>query len=332
MEQVYRILRNNMEVGPLTLTELRHQNLQSNDLVWVDGISTAWAYTSEISALSNPASSSNGRRTEQAENAGSKVEQGLETSHVESKDYISKDVRSGYISEEKEFEKRAEDLRKKILGHRPLYLYVPGNKTKKEPKPFVPLVEHEIDIIYHQRKRNEYLPHLMMAGVIFVFLISFWNKTGFSIKRSTIYNSDIAAKQYIHEAPNASTPVDRETPVESSFPVVATQEAEIQEMAMTKSEQKPLKQKPTEEKKVALPGDVLVEKESVDPTNAQPVETKASDVLAAKEPEVVTTDDEAVIKETSNLPGERKGKLGSAIKGLFKRKNKVSVNENESTN
>lgn len=51
MHQVYRILRDNKEKGPLTLEELLQLSLKPFDLIWVEGRSAGWRYPSEIESL-----------------------------------------------------------------------------------------------------------------------------------------------------------------------------------------------------------------------------------------------------------------------------------------
>ena len=47
----YRLLRSNKESGPYTLNDLVKLGLKPYDLVWVDGRSAAWRYSSEIAEL-----------------------------------------------------------------------------------------------------------------------------------------------------------------------------------------------------------------------------------------------------------------------------------------
>jgi hypothetical protein len=48
MKRVYRLLRDNLETGPFTIDELLGQQLKSDDMLWIEGRSTAWCYLSEI--------------------------------------------------------------------------------------------------------------------------------------------------------------------------------------------------------------------------------------------------------------------------------------------
>ncbi|HSZ85622.1 MAG TPA: hypothetical protein VK787_06305, partial [Puia sp.] len=47
----YLLLRDNKQLGPLTLDELTQLGLKGYDLVWVEGRSAAWRYPSEIEEL-----------------------------------------------------------------------------------------------------------------------------------------------------------------------------------------------------------------------------------------------------------------------------------------
>src|SRR6476661_6296156 len=47
----YLLLRNNVETGPFTITELAEQQLKTTDLVWIEGQSTLWKYPTELDAL-----------------------------------------------------------------------------------------------------------------------------------------------------------------------------------------------------------------------------------------------------------------------------------------
>ena len=47
----YRLLRSNKESGPYTLNDLVTLGLKPYDLVWVDGRSAAWRYSSEVAEL-----------------------------------------------------------------------------------------------------------------------------------------------------------------------------------------------------------------------------------------------------------------------------------------
>jgi hypothetical protein len=51
MQKIYRILRDNKELGPLSLEELLELKLKKYDLIWIEGRSAGWRYPSEIEAL-----------------------------------------------------------------------------------------------------------------------------------------------------------------------------------------------------------------------------------------------------------------------------------------
>ncbi|PZP51642.1 MAG: hypothetical protein DI598_02755 [Pseudopedobacter saltans] len=49
----YRVLRDNKEIGPYSLDEIRKIGLRSSDLVWIDGQSAAWRFPDEVPGLLN---------------------------------------------------------------------------------------------------------------------------------------------------------------------------------------------------------------------------------------------------------------------------------------
>ena len=51
MQKPYSLLRNNKQSGPYSLEELLLLNLKPFDLVWVEGKSGGWSYSTEIDAL-----------------------------------------------------------------------------------------------------------------------------------------------------------------------------------------------------------------------------------------------------------------------------------------
>jgi|GEM_PF-4671177 len=47
----YRVLRDNKELGPFSLDEIKKLGLRSSDLIWVDGKSAAWRFADEVPGL-----------------------------------------------------------------------------------------------------------------------------------------------------------------------------------------------------------------------------------------------------------------------------------------
>ncbi|WP_447641482.1 MULTISPECIES: hypothetical protein [Chitinophagaceae] len=47
----YRVLRDNKELGPFSLEEIKKLGLKSSDLVWIDGQSAAWRFPDEVPGL-----------------------------------------------------------------------------------------------------------------------------------------------------------------------------------------------------------------------------------------------------------------------------------------
>lgn len=47
----YFLLRENKESGPFTLEAIKHKNLLTTDLVWIEGMSTSWSHAAELEEL-----------------------------------------------------------------------------------------------------------------------------------------------------------------------------------------------------------------------------------------------------------------------------------------
>ncbi len=62
----YRVLRNNKELGPFSLEEVKKMGLQSSDLVWVDGQSAAWRFPDEVPGLLSQIENNNPKTEEEA--------------------------------------------------------------------------------------------------------------------------------------------------------------------------------------------------------------------------------------------------------------------------
>lgn len=60
----YRVLRDNKELGPFSLDEIKKIGLHSSDLVWVDGQSAAWRFPDEVPGLLSQIESSQLKTTE----------------------------------------------------------------------------------------------------------------------------------------------------------------------------------------------------------------------------------------------------------------------------
>ncbi|MEJ7911509.1 MAG: hypothetical protein WKF70_00035 [Chitinophagaceae bacterium] len=64
MERIYLLLRDNIEQGPFTLSELAEQSLRPSDLIWIKGKSRFWSDTSSLH--NSPAAPGTMRRGEDA--------------------------------------------------------------------------------------------------------------------------------------------------------------------------------------------------------------------------------------------------------------------------
>jgi len=153
MESVYLLLRNNQQTGPFSIGELLQQQLRPSDMIWIEGKSTAWTYLSEL-------------------------ELNLHITPHEMPE--SKTIQKGGD----EIEKKAEELRQKILASAPK-TYFPGYITEIETyaSPHKS-AEDEIEIVDHRKerraRRNTVLGELVLTCfVIGLFMLGIYKGKSF---------------------------------------------------------------------------------------------------------------------------------------------------------
>jgi hypothetical protein len=144
MDKVYLLLRNNQESGPFTIGELLQQQLKPSDMVWIEGKSTAWTYLSELEL----------------------------TPHVEKE--TPKPAASPSKSSD-EIERKAEELRQKVLAAAPRAFQERETEIETYPSPFK-LPDNEIHFMDYRKvkntRRNTVLAELVLTCVViglFVF-------------------------------------------------------------------------------------------------------------------------------------------------------------------
>jgi hypothetical protein len=122
MDRVYLLLRNNQQTGPFTIGELLQQQLRPSDMIWIEGKSTAWTYLSELELIPfvKPSIAEENKQAKSAD----------------------------------EIERKAEELRQKILSSTPR-TYFPQYRTEIETytSPYK-LPEDEIQFIDHRKERS----------------------------------------------------------------------------------------------------------------------------------------------------------------------------------
>jgi len=196
MKRVYRLLRNNIEYGPYTIDELLGQSLRASDMLWIEGESQAWSHLSEIE---------------------------LKTSQA----IIETEAAPGRRRRD-EIEEKAEEIRKKVLVHRPVPKPVVEEVVSRdETHYFIPTADDEtIELVDHRRRRSTIVGDVLMTGVIVTLFAGglYGGRALFLPKNSTVANvekasmgqNDEHAAKALTEIPETATVIPLAT-TDSSF-------------------------------------------------------------------------------------------------------------------
>ena len=155
MESVYLLLRNNIQSGPFTIGELLQQQLKPDDMIWIEGKSTAWTYLTELELI--PFSPEN-----------FPVEE-------------NKEIHGG-----DEIERKAEELRQKILNapSRRFTSFPVEKETFESP---YQLPKNEIRFVDHRKQRKLVLGELAITClVIGLFGVGIYKGREFLAQKKTI--------------------------------------------------------------------------------------------------------------------------------------------------
>jgi hypothetical protein len=290
MKKVYLLLRNNHEKGPFTVEELLQQHLRPTDLVWVEGISLAWSYPSEVPELKTYFSGA-------PYTLPSVHHQITESSHND------------------DIELRAEEIRQKILSFTPTYYTtrpLPQNPLHKTSLPS--FKKDEIELIDHRKKETHAFEWLSAAMITMVVVAGFFGGQRLILSQrhqgnpvvTRSVNADTHAAKSNNNIPNnrvSTTPVVSDT--SSNFvDSITTPEKPVSTMAF-----KSPKPKDTAKK--------VVVKDTA--ANSVALTEPPPQVIAEPEKKPV----EQAIKDTVvQVPEEKKKTFGQVLKGLFKKKKK----------
>jgi hypothetical protein len=138
MSRVYRLLRNNKELGPFSIGELLGQQLRPSDMLWIEGESTAWCYLREIE---------------------------LTLSHQENKS-TSKSPAS--FSERAQLENRSDELRRNIMHYKHQQIPVKEEKGPDgELHYYIATADQStIDFVDHRQQKSTIVNDVLMTGLI----------------------------------------------------------------------------------------------------------------------------------------------------------------------
>jgi hypothetical protein len=304
MQRVYLLLRNNQESGPYTIDELGQQHLSANDLVWVEGKSSAWAYPSELDELGSiylePAI--NGKGTQL----------------------------TGTAAVKGEIENRAEELRKRALSYTPQSFYTHHTHSADQEKYRSVLFpgEEGIDFVYHGRRRVENLSQYVAAAMLAILLGVGWYQRGLLFPIKTDDATTASARIVSTEANLAKVTVENPAPATMATVPSADSEMFISTAAVEpvtrklkpsnnayQSSESNMTASTTVEPAVINDAAGIAEEKREEIVSPPPVVPQQAVVIEKTEP--VSTD-----KETAEASEEKKRGLGQALKGLFKKKKK----------
>jgi hypothetical protein len=190
MDSVYLLLRNNRQSGPFTIDELLQQKLLPTDMIWIEGKSTAWSYLSEMEL--------------QPFSARADLENTVHPKPVD------------------EIERKAEELRQRILTSSPKY-YSPTYSHREEySTPFI-LPDDDIQFVDHRKDKNHIgLEALITCLAIGLFAFGVYKGRAFLNDRKDVQSS-VATQLVSHDQHTAqkSKPVEVNNPVVEDFTIAS---------------------------------------------------------------------------------------------------------------
>jgi hypothetical protein len=293
MERVYLLLRNNQQTGPFTIGELLQQQLKPSDMIWVEGKSTAWTYLSELEL----------------------------TPFVKKNEVVRENIS---IKTGDEIEKKAEELRQKILASAPR-TYFPQYATEIESyaSPYK-LPEDEIEFVdirkERRAKKNTILGELVLTCfVIGLFVLGIYKGKSFLGVKQKVQNS-VATELNSHDQHTAqkNKPV-----VQPGIVVVDTTKQMDSLLALQKPKQKtPINKKPVADSIFHLSQPII--------NTTKPEEKNVETVIPVLQDDKSAVKKDALLKKEiiSEVPDAKttiepaKEERRGFLKGLFKKKSK----------
>lgn len=323
MQKVYRLLRNNQELGPYTLEELLQKGLQTHDLIWIEGRSAAWAYPYELEALKAYAPAP--PRQEAGPSPSSAVQRPPATGserHI----YVSlpdQQRRPAPRPSADLLEARAEAIRQRAQQFQPAAAALPGDALRTHYAQSLDSAEEAYTHWYYNKKTQSKKSHY--RGLLLAALTV-----------AVIAGGLFAGQSLLKSSANSQTPSLRGTGTASTVAVQPTpapqQQVQPADTLINPSENlaaatpQPVGTNTAAGKKSA-PGKPQVQTVTQQQPDPAPVTTTESQVAATAEP-APTTQENTAQPETTEVVTEKKRK--GLFGGLF-RKKEHSGSKNEST-
>lgn len=284
MQSVYKLLRNNQEMGPFTIAELLQQSLKPNDMLWIEGKSTAWTYISELEL--NPAVH--------------------EVSVSNTEKLLTAD----------DIERKAEEIRKRALSYvPPKNADYPQNIKSSPIYPKFEEIEKEEPVLFvdHRREKSKMASELLITALV-IGLFGFGIYGSNSMFKEKKDPSDSVVTTIItgdeHKA-------NKEPQIAIPQNIAVVENPVLTDTTQIIPEEKPLTTvyKPLKKKKrpaVILETQTIPAKQNTEDLSQQTVP------LVIEEPAK-----KEIVAENAIAPTpEKKKTVGQAIKNLFKKKKK----------
>jgi hypothetical protein len=291
MKKVYLLLRNNYERGPFTIEELLQQHLRPTDLVWVEGISHAWSYPSEVPEL-RPFFSG--------------APYTLPSVHYQITGSSHND----------DIELRAEEIRQKILSFTPKYYTSQARLQKPVENTSLPIQkEAEIELIDHRKKETHAFEWMSAAMVTLLVVAGFFGGQKYILGKRHQGNSVVtrSVNADTHAAKSLpKKPLNKE--VIASHPSIDSGILATDSMAASAKHVNSVAMKATKPKDTAKN---VVIKDTV--TNHVASADITPPVLSEPETKAVEQEKKDTVVQVTE---EKKKTFGQVLKGLFKKKKK----------
>jgi hypothetical protein len=327
MEKVYLLLRNNVQKGPFTASELLQEGLKPKDLIWIEGKSTAWAFMKdleEITKLSLSPNQTEANLTQSSNEVLSKQSALIEK--TKSDILISDDI-----------EQRSELIRQRAstyVQEHPQSVFTP--QVQEERITGIPFAEaNPIDLVIHKKGGATITAgQLLMVAITTTIIAAAWNGKISLIpeKINSPYTAVASAPSIFHIQPKkvekaVEVPVVEPTSITSID--VASYAAKEPAFPKAKKSIDQEKEVPKEEMQSPVEGTATITS-SPAVTSPVPATPKKEETVVKEQAEAVKKSEETEQKTTEATTTEVSGKkktLGEALKGIFKKKKKGSPEE-----
>lgn len=314
MEKVYLLLRHNQVSGPYSFVELKQQQLQPADLIWVEGRSQYWCYPAELEAVihSHPERAKAEKAAPAPRPAGSRPA------------IAAQDTPMKRLSEADEMERKAEALRSIALSEQPPKAFPQPVRVPVRPVPVQPVYmasDSEIQLVCHKRKSGPSPDHLMVAALVTAIILTGWfGKDSLFRERSSTLNGvaiPLVSTDLSAGGEGATINATHALVIENVLP----QEAPPLPPARKEKPAKPSDQAVPPPVTAAVVNAVTIEKATVDePERVAPAPVQAVPLPVEVQPAAEPGIEQPAAPEP--VVTEKKKTIGQAIKGLFRKKKK----------